>query len=168
VVKFDGKQLIVDQGLTERPCSLCARLRRGHLHKFADEYGFNKIVLGHHLDDTCVSFLISLFRGHGLTTMGPNVPADTKSISDKRLIRPLILVTKSLIDQCCREELEIPDCGRCDYSVDVDRRGDRLFFENMLGELENRFPHIRSHMLSSLSDVRPDYLLDLKFLDGLR
>jgi tRNA(Ile)-lysidine synthase TilS/MesJ len=100
--------------------------------------------------------------------MGPNVLADNKSTVKKRLIRPLILVQKALIDQCCREELELPDCGKCDYSEEVDKRGDRFFLENLLGELEDHFPHIQSHMLSSLSDVRPDYLLDLNFLDDLK
>ena len=168
IVGFDGKQLLKEKGLESRPCSLCARLRRGKIHQFADENRCNKIVLGHHTDDACVSFLIGLFRGHGLTTMGPNVAADVKSGGDKRLIRPLIMVQKSMIDRCCREELALPDCGECDYSEILDEEGDRAFLENTLRELEVRFPHIRSHMLTSLGDVRPDYLLDVNFLDYLK
>jgi len=168
VVRFNGKQLLEHKRVGNRPCPLCARLRRGSIHQFADEHNCNKIVLGHHLDDTSVSFLISLFRGHGLTTMGPNVAADIQSGEGKRLIRPLIFVQKSMIDQCCIEELELPDCGECDYSEVLEQEGDRAFLEKKLSELEAHFPHIRSHILTSLSDVRPDYLLDVKFLDYLK
>lgn len=40
------------------PCYLCARMRRGHLYKKAQDLGCNKIVFGHHFNDvietTCI------------------------------------------------------------------------------------------------------------------
>lgn len=167
-VAFDGKKLIIDKGLDKRPCPLCARLRRGKIHEFADLQKCNKIVLGQHLDDICVSFMISLFRGHGLRTMAPNVSADVKNGGHKRLIRPLCLVQKEMIERCCAEAFDFPDCGDCDYSEPLSEYGDRAYLENKLNELEKHFPHLRSHMLSSLSDLRPEFLMDVNFMDLLK
>lgn len=165
IIPFEGKELIAKHGAETQPCALCARVRRGLLHRYADEHGFNKIVLGHHLDDICVSFLMSLFHGQGLTTMGPNVPAEVKNTAHpKRLIRPLAFLEKVQIDALA-EQLELPVCGECDYAQHLEAHGDRARLERLVAQLNGDFPGIRKAMLKSLSDVRPDYLLDLKFLN---
>lgn len=167
VIHFAGKELLKEKDAEKRPCALCARLRRGKLHGYANEYGYNKIVLGQHLDDICVSLMMGLFRGQGLTTMGPNVGADQANGGDKRIIRPMAFCVKSMIDACA-EEFNFPTFGECDYGKMLQASGDRSFLENHLKELENRFPDIRQNMLRSMSDVRPDYLLDPQFLDYLK
>jgi tRNA 2-thiocytidine biosynthesis protein TtcA len=164
IIKTPIAKLIVEKDAENRPCGLCSRLRRGFIHGYADEIGANKLVLGHHRDDLCVSLLMGLFRGTGLKTMGPNVPADGGT---KRVIRPLCFAPKDLIEKCA-ETHAFPDLGQCDYSERLDEHGDRAYLERVLKELEADFPSIGKNMLHSMSDVRPGYLLDKRFLTEVR
>lgn len=142
------------------PCVLCSRLRRGKLHAAADTYDCGKIALGHHLDDLCVSLLMRLFRGQGLSSMGPNVPADQ---GRRRLIRPLCLATKAQLNEAAAG-FDFPPEGRCAYEAKLKESGDRAFLERTLGDLEKHFPHVRQAMRQAMSDVRPDHLMDPRFL----
>jgi tRNA 2-thiocytidine biosynthesis protein TtcA len=159
-VRLPGAELIERKNATDRPCGLCSRLRRGQLHRAANRLGCNKLALGHNLDDICVSFLMSLFRGGGLTTMGPHVTADAGS---KAVIRPLCFVTRQLIENAA-DRLELPAAGKCPYEERLDRKGDRAYLERLLKRIDVKFPHVRDAMRTSLRDVRPAYLLDPKFL----
>ena len=142
------------------PCVLCSRLRRGKIHAAADAYDCGKIALGHHLDDLCVSLLMRLFRGQGLSSMAPNVPADHGA---RRLIRPLCLVTKAQLNEAAAA-FDFPPEGRCAYESQLKEHGDRAFLERALGDLEKHFPHIRQAMRQAMGDVRPDHLMDIRFL----
>ncbi len=159
-VQLDVESIIKEKSAEERPCVLCSRLRRGHLYKLALELNCNKLVLGQHLDDIAVSLLIGLFRGQGLTTMGPNVPTMHDSI---RVIRPLAMTPEADIINAA-STLDMSFSSRCPYSEQLKTDGDRVYFENLLTDLSKRIPEVRELMLRSMSDVRPEYLLDKKFL----
>ena len=153
-------EMVRGRGLEEIPCSFCSRLRRGYLYRLAGEEGCTKLALGQHLDDVCASLLMSLFRGGGLKTMGPNILGDGGRI---RVIRPLCLVTEAALKELAGE-LEYPDFGRCDYEDRLDAEGDRAFLETLVAQLDQRFSNVRAHMLHSLGDVRLRHLFDRRYL----
>ena len=74
----------------EKPCYLCARMRRGFLYSKAKELGCNKIALGHHFDDVIETTLLSMFYGSEIKTMMPKLHSD--NYEGLELIRPLYLV----------------------------------------------------------------------------
>jgi tRNA 2-thiocytidine biosynthesis protein TtcA len=159
LVRLPGRQLLQEKQAEANPCSLCSRLRRGQLHAAADRWRATRIALGQHLDDLCVTLLMSLFRGGGLKTMGPNVPADH---GRKRLIRPLCWVPESLIrDAAVR--FRFPRIESCDYHSQLEA-GDRAFLREELNRLDARFPGVRHAMLHGLRDVRVAHLLDRRYL----
>ncbi|MBE6406868.1 MAG: hypothetical protein E7040_12740 [Lentisphaerae bacterium] len=161
IIPFDMPALLNEKGNPESPCVLCSRMRRGCLYTLARKLGCNKLVLGQHMDDVVISFLISLSRGEGLTTMGPNVPSEDGTL---RVIRPLIYARESLVAEAAAG-LDFPARGECQYKEYLSENGVRAYFKDLLETMEQRIPDIRSHILHSLSDVRPEYLLDKRFLN---
>jgi tRNA 2-thiocytidine biosynthesis protein TtcA len=164
VIRFDGVSVLAEKNTAKRPCALCSRLRRGKLHGAADRLGCNKIALGQQLDDLVASTLMSLFRGHGLKTMGPHVPADAGS---KRLIRPLCYVPKTLVHEAALE-FAFPTVKSCPYLHLLDESGDRAFILRLLEDLDGHFPNLRQNILASLKCVETEHLLDTRFLGCLR
>lgn len=161
-VRLPVGEIIAEKGWEKSPCVLCSRLRRGSLYGLAGRLGCNKLALGHHLDDLLASFLMSLCRGQGLTTMGPYVRAKREEVA---VIRPLALTPEQCILEA-REEFEFPQAGRCRYHEQVDRDGDRAYFKSLLARVEERIPHLKRQMLHSLERVETDHLLDPRFLSA--
>ena len=73
-------------------CSLCSRLRRGHLYRIAREEGCSAVVLGHHRDDILETFFMNLFHGGRLATMPPKLVNEEK---DLFVYRPLAYVAEA-------------------------------------------------------------------------
>ena len=161
IIRFDIAALLEEKQFEATPCILCSRLRRGRLYGLAEREKCGKLALGQHFDDIAVSFLMSLCRGQGLTTMGPNVAAKAKE--QIRIIRPLALAPESLIIRC-RDERTLPGAGKCRYE-ELLADGDRAYFRQLLDVLAERIPNLRSQMLRSLGNIQTEYLLDPAFLD---
>lgn len=83
------------------PCSLCARLRRGALHKAAVELGCRTVALGHHEDDAAETFLMSLLSGGTLECFAPKSYLDRREIT---LIRPMVFLKEAEIAAYVRRE----------------------------------------------------------------
>ncbi len=159
VDRLDGiQEFFAQNNADDKPCALCSRLRRGHLHSMLATLDCNKLALGHHLDDLCTSFLIALFRGGGLKTMAPNTFADG---GKARLIRPLWNCRKATIHQAA-QFFNFPKVKSCPYEEQL-KDGDRYFLGALLQQLESRFPDIYSAMRHSMGDIRIAHLLDHRF-----
>lgn len=155
VVKLDIAALLREKDWEKSPCVLCSRLRRGKLYGLCRELGFNKLALGHHFDDLATSFLMSLCRGQGLTTMAPVVLP--KEPDRPTVIRVLALAPEALIERCA-EALGVPRYGLCRYREQL-KSGDRKYFRDLVDTLAQRIPDLRSNLRRSLAHVESDHLL---------
>jgi len=148
---------IIPEGKTL--CSLCSRLRRGALYKFAAENGITKIALGHHRGDILETFFLNLFYGGKLRAMPPKLLSD-----DGRhvVIRPLAYVEEQDIARyAALKGFPIIPCNLCGSQEHLQRKAVKA----MLQEWERKFPGRSNSIFAALTDVVPEHLLDPRHFD---
>ena len=148
---------LIPEGQTT--CSLCSRLRRGHLYRIATEIGATKIALGHHRDDILETLLLNLLFTGKLKTM----PAKLRSKDGRHLvIRPLAAVREAdLALYAQRRGFPIIPCDLCGSQEDLKRKAAKTFLQ----EWERRAPGCTDSMFAALSNVAPSLLLDGRLFD---
>jgi len=83
-------------------CSYFSRMRRGALYKVALEMGYEKLALGHHLDDAVESFFMNFLYNGALRSMPPIYKAKNGLF----VIRPLIEVReRQLMDSALKNSM---------------------------------------------------------------
>jgi len=143
-----------------RYCSFCARLRRGALYGAAQRLGFNKVALGHHLDDAAETLLMNFFFEGSLKSMPPKLRAENGRVT---LLRPLYYVPEPMLRDYARERgFPVIDCGcwLCGKQDD-----ERARMKRLVGEVSGRYGQVRQSMRSALGSLHPRFLADPKLHD---
>jgi tRNA 2-thiocytidine biosynthesis protein TtcA len=145
-------------------CSLCSRLRRGALYRFAAERGITKIALGHHRDDIVETLFLNLFHGGRLKAMAPKLRSD-----DGRhiVIRPLAFIPERDIARYARGmRFPLIPCRLCGSQPNLQRNA----IKAMLTAWEREQPGRVESIFSALRQVQPATLADPALFDfrGLR
>ncbi len=109
------------------PCALCGRMRRGILNSYCAERGYNKLALGHHLDDAAETFFLNLLFQRALSPL----KAATPSKVGVTTIRPLIMVPEAKII-AWSEQYSVPvvPCPVCDTYPESKRRDTKEFIHS--------------------------------------
>jgi tRNA 2-thiocytidine biosynthesis protein TtcA len=140
-------------------CSLCSRLRRGHLYRLAAELGATKIALGHHRDDIIETLVLNLLFTGKMKTMPPKLRSkDGRHI----VIRPLAYVKESDLARYA-EFLRFPiiPCDLCGSQTDLKRQQVKV----ILRDWDKRFPGSNDSLFASLSNIAPALLHDRRLFD---
>lgn len=140
-------------------CSLCSRLRRGHLYRIAREEGCSSLVLGHHREDILETFFMNLFHGGRLAAMPPKLLNDE---GDLFVLRPLAFSAESDLEKFA-EAMQFPiiPCDLCGSQDGLQRNA----MKAMLSDIEAKMPGRKDTMVRALTNVRPSHLLDTKLFD---
>lgn len=94
IEKTDIADILFNIRKEKNPCSLCSKMRRGALNTTLNKYGFNKLALGHHLNDVIETFLLSLLFEGRLSTFQPLSYMSRTAVT---MIRPMIYIEEKNI-----------------------------------------------------------------------
>lgn len=139
----------------QRPCFLCAKMRRGVLYNKVEELGYNKLALGHHFDDVVETTLINMFYAGTVKTMIPKV----KSTSGKMtLIRPMVYIReRDIIAYTRRNEIEAMSCGCPIEAGKVDSK--RKEIKELLASLEEKNSNVKQSIFNSMKNINLEYVI---------
>jgi tRNA 2-thiocytidine biosynthesis protein TtcA len=135
-------------------CSLCSRLRRGIIYRYAEENGYNKIALGHHRDDLVRTLMMSILYNGDIRSMPPKLLSDNKK---HIVIRPLSYVQEKDIIAFAKEQAyPIIPCTLCGSQENLMRKK----ITRLIDQLAEENPKVPSNILHALQSIKPSQLMD--------
>lgn len=134
-------------------CYWCSTQRRKELREYAIKNGYNKIALGHHLDDVLETLLMNQMQKGVLSTMPPKLKFDKFPVT---IIRPLYYADeKTIIDYANQNKWKRFTCT-CNYQENSTRKEARKRIQ-LLTDGDYR---LKTQMLQSIKkqNIITDYL----------
>lgn len=154
---------VADKLDSEKPCYMCARMRRGFLYSKAKELGCNKIALGHHFDDVIETTLLSMFYGSEVKTMMPKLHSD--NFEGLELIRPLYMVKEEDIIAFSKyNNLNFINCA-CKFTESAshdDGISKRKEIKTLINNLKKVNKTVDDNIFKSLDNVNMNCILGYK------
>ena len=165
IIVFETDIFDVANSVTQTPCYLCARMRRGHLYNKAKQLGCNKIALGHHLSDVIETTVMGMFYGSQIQAMLPKL--HSQNFEGMELIRPMYCINEDAINAWKRyNNLDFIQCA-CRLTEHISESGDgigdskRQEVKMLIRELRKVNPNIEKSIYNSIHavclDTMPGY-----------
>jgi tRNA 2-thiocytidine biosynthesis protein TtcA len=132
-------------------CYWCSTQRRTELIRYAMAEGFNKIALGHHLDDIVETLMMNMLYKGQISGMLPSLRYDKYPIS---IIRPLALCEERQVIAFAEEKGFRSAVCTCPYGRESKRREVR----SRIAELTGGSSQLKRNLFDSMSNVNAEYL----------
>ncbi len=166
ITVFETDIFEIADSVTQSPCYLCARMRRGHLYSKAKELGCNKIALGHHFSDVIETTLLGMFYGSQLQAMLPKL--HSTNFEGMELIRPMYCIhEEDVIAWRNYNNLEFIQCAcrftekytLCSNEGGISKRQE---IKQLIKKLKAENPLIEKSIFNSIHSVCLDTMLGYK------
>ena len=132
-------------------CYWCSTQRRTELIQYAMAEGFNKIALGHHLDDIVETLMMNMLYKGQISGMLPNLRYKKYPVS---IIRPLALCEERQVIAFAMEKGFRSAACTCPYGRESKRREVRA----RIAELTGGSSQLKRNLFDSMSNVNDEYL----------
>lgn len=132
-------------------CFVCSWNRRKALFEIAQELGYNKLALGHHMDDAVETLLMNMIFQSNIGSMPPILSMFGGKMS---IIRPLLLLTEREIRNFAMLKAYRKEIKTCIFEKDS-KRGEIKKLVEILSAME---PNVRSNIFASMTNIKEEYL----------
>lgn len=166
ITVFETDIFEIADSVTQSPCYLCARMRRGHLYSKAKELGCNKIALGHHFSDVIETTLLGMFYGSQLQAMLPKL--HSTNFEGMELIHPMYCIhEEDVVAWRNYNNLEFIQCAcrftekytLCSNEGGISKRQE---IKQLIKKLKAENPLIEKSIFNSIHSVCLDTMLGYK------
>jgi tRNA(Ile)-lysidine synthase TilS/MesJ len=145
-------------------CSFFSRMRRGYLYSTALEQGYNKLALGHHLDDAVESFFMNFLYNGALRSMPPKYKAD----NGLEVIRPLIFCRERQLRAFAKtNEISVIGDEACPaMRFDIKMPHAREKTKKMLAQMEEENPQLFVSLKAAFNNLQTNTFFQQEYLDA--
>ncbi len=137
--------------IKNNPCFICSWNRRKILYKQTKIMKFNKLALGHNLNDNAQTFLLNLLYNNSISAL----PYKLRMFNGRlEIIRPLLELPEHIIREYAKiKNLEIP-IKKCEY----DQQNKRKELTEILDIMKKYVPNPEIKILKALKNIKLEYL----------
>ena len=133
------------------PCFLCSWDRRKHLFSLAKNQHFNKLALGHHLDDAVETLFMNMMYQATISALPPKLKMFEGQLT---VIRPLIETKEQLIQQFADNQQFNPMIKTCPF----EKQSSRQFVKDILSQMEDNYDRAKNNIFISMTHIDNEYL----------
>lgn len=153
---FNSNIFDVVETQIKSPCYLCARMRRGSLYSKAQEFGCNKLALGHHYNDVIETTMLNILYAGNFKTMMPKLKA--KNFENLELIRPMYLIEEDYIKRFINNAGIWP--LNCACMVAAEKIGNKRYeIKDLIKQLKENFDGVEKSIFKAAENVSMDGIL---------
>jgi len=147
--------LSIESKMEERgkksPCFVCSWNRRKALFTYANSNGFQKLALGHHMDDAVETLLVNMAYHGNISSLPAKLSMFNGTIN---LIRPLILLS----NKDTQEFANIKNFPKQTKSCPFEDVTNRTTARNIIEQLKSINPKANKNIFRSMGNIDLDYL----------
>ena len=132
-------------------CWWCSTQRRTELLNYAIANGYNKIALGHHMDDLLETLIMNMLNKGELASMPPRLKYDNFPVT---VIRPLCYVSVERLIAEAKQGGYMGYTCTCDYQDNSGRKEARAKLEALTDGDQAK----KERLFNSMKNIQPLYL----------
>ncbi len=153
-IEFIHEKVLDDVDLkssSKNPCFLCSWDRRKHLFSIAKKGSYQKLALGHHLDDAVETLLMNMMYQANISALPPTLSMFNGNLT---IIRPLIETKESLIIDYAASQNFLPMIKTCPF----EKKSSREFVRGLLKQMDENYDRSKNNIYISMTHIEKEYL----------
>lgn len=147
IVHTQISEIVFENHADSRPCSLCAKLRKGAMYERLQALGFNKIAYGHHKDDFIETAFMSLVFEGRFYSFPPLTELDGSGIT---VIRPMMYIPEKTVARFASENGFPVVHNVCP----VDGSTKRAYAKNLVTQLAMENRGVKDRLMHAIEEAR--------------